>query len=272
MLVGLGVAALATALVVAPGAVAPAGAVDNLPASVVSSMATSALAPLTDSAVAVPKGAALEGPVDPSHAVSGEVVLTSQDPQGLASFIDGVSDPDSASYGAYLAPGQFAGRFGADPTVAQATQAWLGLHGLQTTLNPDGLFVRFSGTAGSAEAAFGTTLNRYSVDGSQRMAPEDLVSVPSALLGSVAGVVGLESLAVPQSGALVGPHPVRAPGSDSVTAPPRPDSKNAATQTICQSATTQFGASGYMPASLAQAYGIAGRRRRRKRWRRRRAG
>ena len=258
MLVGAGVVALATALVVAPGVMAPGAAVGSLPASVVSSMATSALAPLTDSAVAVPKGAALEGPVDPSHAVSGEVVLTSQDPRGLATFIDGVSDPNSNSYGAYLGPGHFAGRFGADPTVVQATQAWLGLHGLQTTVDPDGLFVRFSGTAGSAEAAFGTTLNRYSVDGQARVAPEDVVSVPSSLLGSVAGVVGLESLAVPQSGALVGRRPVQAPGSDSVASPPHPDSKNAATQTVCQAATSQFGASGYTPANLAQAYGIDG--------------
>ena len=253
-MVALGVGVLSTGIGAIPG-----GAAENLPGQRVAVSAGMALLPLAHSAVAIPEGAALQGPVPTDQVINGQVALASRDPQGLGAFVAAVSQPGGATYGDYLSPGQFAGRFGATTTVVQATEAWLGAHGLQSSIDADGLFVRFSGPASSVDGAFATTLDRFTVGGAARFAPQGAVSAPAALAGAVTGVVGLQSVAVPQSNALVGRKPQHAPASSTVSSAPRPDAVPAASRPVCQEASAQQASgSGYTPATLAEAYQIDG--------------
>ena len=59
-----------------------------------------------------PDGVRLLGPLSRSATIRGAVVLRPRDDGALRSFIAAATDPRSASFHRYLAPGAFAARFG----------------------------------------------------------------------------------------------------------------------------------------------------------------
>ena len=53
-------------------------------------------------------------------------------------------------------------------------------------------YVAAEGTVAQAEAAFGTQLNEYAVQGKTLRAPSATLTVPASLAGAVEGVIGLD--------------------------------------------------------------------------------
>ena len=148
------------------------------------------------SAPALPGGAVVGSELPSSATVSVAVALAVPDPAGVSSFVTAVSTPGSPQYRQYLAPGQFATRFGPTPAAVSAVRAWL--RGQDLTVgatSADGLVLPVSGPAAAVAAAFGTSLASVRLP-SGRTGYTDTVapSVPSPVAGEVAGVVGLNDL------------------------------------------------------------------------------
>jgi hypothetical protein len=147
-------------------------------------------------APAIPKGSIALGEVPAAAAITGEVVLRPRDDAALRAFISEVSNKNSAQYQQYLAPGEFAKRFGPLPGTVAAVRAQLRADGLVVaTAVADGMILEFRGSAERVEAAFGTGLRRYHLpDGTTGQAATSNVQLPSAIAGSVSAVVGLNDL------------------------------------------------------------------------------
>jgi hypothetical protein len=112
----------------------------------------------------------------------------------LGALLAAQHDPASRLYHRWLTPEAFAERFGVAEADLAALAAWLEGHGLRVervARARDRL--RFSGTAAQLQAAFGTELRTYQVDGELRFAPAADVTLPAALAPLVQGVTGLSS-------------------------------------------------------------------------------
>ena len=149
------------------------------------------------------------GSVQAGSTETGLVVLRPTDEAGLTSFITAVTDKSSPFYHHYLAPGEFASRFGPAPSTIAAVRTQLTAEGLRVTkVSSDGLLVSFSGSAATVENAFRTELERYRLaDGAIGQATTSAVHVPSTIAGSVIGVVGLDDLVHAQA-SIVRPGPI----------------------------------------------------------------
>jgi len=148
----------------------------------------------------LPSGASVVGPSDASASLSVELGLKPRDTAALDAFVAAVSTPGSPQYHHYLGPGQFAAVFGPTPATIEATRAWLSSSGLRLgSTSPDGLLIPVTGTASQLEQALNVSLvaTRLPDGRVARFAPER-PSVPATLASSVAGVVGLSTVAQPQ--------------------------------------------------------------------------
>ena len=175
----------------------------------------------------LPSGASVVGPSDTSAIISVDVGLKPHDSAALDSFVAAVSRPGSPQYHHYLAPGQFATTFGPDTATIDATRSWLSSSGLRLgATSPDGLLIPVSGTAGQVERALDVSLvsTRLADGRVARFAPQ-LPAVPATLASSVAGVVGLSTVATPEAQLVpTGQGGSSAPGG-SPRAGPRPWSR-----------------------------------------------
>jgi len=162
------------------GTVQPAGA----------SEPGAAVAPRTISAAPLPGGASDVGPLDGSTALELSVTLDPRDPVALDRFVAGVTTPGSPSYRAYLAPGEFGARFGADPATVARVTAELQAAGLHPGApDPDRLAIPVEATADEASAAFRTRFARTRLaDGRVGHRHTTAAIVPAG----AAGVVGLD--------------------------------------------------------------------------------
>jgi subtilase family serine protease len=114
--------------------------------------------------------------------------------QDLDTLLAEQQDPTSANYHKWITPAEWATRFGMSDADLQKVQAWLTsqgftIDGVSNSRNSSS----FSGTAAQAEAAFGTEIHTYTVNGSSYFAPSSELSIPSALSGVVLGVRNLNS-------------------------------------------------------------------------------
>ncbi|WP_329561131.1 S53 family peptidase [Kitasatospora sp. NBC_01266] len=164
-------------------------------------------AALADSQPSWATARADQGAVPASSRMSVEVLLSSQDPSGLAAYAQAVSSPGSPEYHHYLTPAQQNARFG--PTAAQsaAVRSWLTGSGLKVTSSTE-QYVSVAGTAAQLTAAFSTPLHNYAVGGHTYYAPQHPALVPAAVADAVVGVEGLDNA----------PH-VNKPASAPATAP-----------------------------------------------------
>ena len=145
----------------------------------------------TMAASALPRGAADLGSLDPATVLNLSVTLEPRDPAALDRFVADVTTPGSALYGHYLAPGEFGGRFGADPATAARVTDELRAAGLRPG-PPDSnmLSIPVEATAAEAGAAFGTRFARTRLaDGRVVHRHTTAASIP---LGA-AGIVGLDN-------------------------------------------------------------------------------
>ncbi len=160
-----------------------------------SQAASSDRATLHGSAPAWANSHNLVGNADPASAVGFRVYLGWQN--GAGPLARSVSDPQSASYGHYLTPTHFRQRFAPSQAQVGAVQSWLRSQGFTIDYTPtNNHYVAAEGTVAQADAAFGTTMRLYNVQGKTLRSPDGDVSIPSSLANVVTGVLGLDESAV----------------------------------------------------------------------------
>ena len=167
------------------------------PVAVASSASAGTPAPVRVApASPLPSGASAAGAVAPSTAIAGAVVLAPRDPAALQAFIADVSDGRSAEFGHYLAPGQFAGRFGPTTAAIAGVRDELRREGLNVSATSgNGLIVPFTGSAATVARTFSTTLGRVRLrNGTIDRANTSAIHVPAVIAPAVTTVVGLDTL------------------------------------------------------------------------------
>jgi Pro-kumamolisin, activation domain len=135
------------------------------------------------------------GAVSPDTAVPGiTLVFRRSDAQeaALQELLTVQQNRTSPQYHQWLTPESFAARFGvADGDIA-ATESWLSSHGFHVdSVARSRDRITFSGTAGQVQAAFGSGLRHYRVNGEMHFAPEADLTLPEELASVTAAVVHL---------------------------------------------------------------------------------
>ncbi|MBZ5645968.1 MAG: S53 family peptidase [Acidobacteriia bacterium] len=101
-------------------------------------------------------------------------------------------DPSSPNYHKWLTPEQYADRFGASEGDLARTADWLQAQGFTIVEKARGRqYIAFSGTAAQVQAAFGTEIHNYVVNGEAHFANAAEPSLPHALTNVVLGIRGL---------------------------------------------------------------------------------
>jgi subtilase family serine protease len=110
----------------------------------------------------------------------------------LKELLSAQQNPASPLYHHWLTPETFAARFGvADKDIA-ATQSWLASHGFHIdSVARSRDRITFSGTAVQIQAAFGTELHHYRVNGELHFAPSSDLTLPAELASLTAAVLHL---------------------------------------------------------------------------------
>ncbi|WP_406130356.1 protease pro-enzyme activation domain-containing protein [Streptomyces sp. NBC_00989] len=142
--------------------------------------------------------AARTGAVSAAKRISVAISLTPRNDKGLDTFIAGVSNPRSSSYGHYLTKAQFAARFGRTDAEVKQVKEYLRAQGLTVgKVHSGNLLVDASGTAAQLEKAFGTKLSTWKDARSGRAfyANETAPTLPTGIAGLVSDVTGLNNRA-----------------------------------------------------------------------------
>ncbi len=114
--------------------------------------------------------------------------------QGLSQLIQQQQDPASPNYHKWLTPEQYADQFGVSPHDVKQVADWLqsqGFGGIQIARSR--MWISFSGNAQQVQAAFGTPIDRYSVNGKIHYANTANPSIPADLSPVIAGIRGLHN-------------------------------------------------------------------------------
>lgn len=142
---------------------------------------------------------ALQGATDLGRAPDGALTglqmvfaLSQAKQAALEQLLARQQDPAAAEYHKWLTPEDYATRFGASDSDISDAVNWLASQGLQVGAVARGRnAVTFSGSVRKVEAAFGTEIHKYSVDGETHFANASDPSVGAVLAGKVAAVRGL---------------------------------------------------------------------------------
>ena len=140
-----------------------------------------------DDAGRVPSGSKLEG-------IGMAFSRTPAQEADLQALLAAQQDPTSPLHHRWLTPEEFGARFGlADSDIAMV-QSWLERYGFTVgSVSPSKNRIRFSGTVEQVEAAFGTEMHYYHVNGDTHFAPSRDVTVPRALSSVVETVTNLST-------------------------------------------------------------------------------
>jgi len=231
-------------------------------------VATAAAAPSSRAVVAgnVPPWATsanFKSTTPASDAIGFRVYLNWTDPAGAEALALAVSDPASPSYGQYLTPAQFRQRFAPDQQTVGAVTSWLRGQGLTIDYVPaNNHYVEAEGTVAQAEAAFGTTLGEFEVQGLTLRGPTGDLTVPASIAPAVAGVVGLDESAALVHTNHIAADPGAPPSAAFVNAPP---CSTFWAEKLATGLPNPYGAGalpyapcGYTPQQVRGAYGLAG--------------
>ena len=138
------------------------------------------------------------GRVSPLETVPLALTLPLRDPAGLSDLLGRLYTPGDPMQGRFLTPDEFAQRFGPTPEDYAAVADFAHRAGLTVTgTHPNRLILDVAGPASAVESALRVHLGRYrGASGHLFRAPDADPSVPAALAGRLAGVVGLDTFAV----------------------------------------------------------------------------
>ncbi len=200
----LSVRASCTAFLASVLALALAGLLTPASASAATSSQRqlSALVGVTASPRLAALGDTVVGTVASGSEVTAEVALKPRSQAAITSFVSAVSNPRSPLFHHYLAPGQYAGRFGPTETAVSAVERSLRADGLSVlSVSSNRLLVTFRGTASRVEAAFHTGLERVRLaSGGIGRATTTAVRLPGSVARYVQAVIGLDALVPLTSG------------------------------------------------------------------------
>jgi len=204
----------------------------------------------------VPHGSARLGAVTPARTITVGVFVQPDDPAGLAAFVAGVSDPASPRFHRYLAPGQFAQRFGASEATIGAVEGLLEQGGLRIEgVSANRLEITVAGSASDLEATFHTGLDRYRLpDGTVGRATTGPATLSSSVSGRVVAVAGLDDLvharSMDQAPRVVGRPTPGVEAGDPAGSPGAPSA--------CPAAAAARSGGGITDDDVATAYGATG--------------
>ena len=163
-----------------PGQPAPYGAIDGVPAADATTSPASAAADL--------------GPTAADEQVQFTVSLNLRDEQGLADFLEGVSDAGSPDFRQFLSAAEFGERFGLGSAAIGRVVAWLESTGLSAEAMPQRTSIAVSGAAEGVNRLLGVTLVDWlTATGARYHQPAGEPLVPADLRDEVAAVLGLDT-------------------------------------------------------------------------------
>jgi pseudomonalisin len=123
------------------------------------------------------------------------VGLQEQNAKQVQTTLRQMLTPGSPLYGTSLTVQQFVQQFGATTAQVQAVEDYLSSYGFKNiTVADNQLLIEANGTAADAEAAFNTSLARYSVNGTTLYVNTVAAQVPESLSGTVIAVLGLNNV------------------------------------------------------------------------------
>jgi subtilase family serine protease len=139
----------------------------------------------------------------------------------LASYIQAISDPRSASYGQYLTPTAFRAKYAPSAVDAALVANWLTSKGFSVNYTPaNNHYVSAHGSVGQAVNAFGVQFGTYKVNGMTLRAPMSDITVPSSIAPLISGEIGLDQTAALVRTNHVTADPNAAPTAGFLNAPP----------------------------------------------------
>jgi subtilase family serine protease len=187
-------------------------------------------------------------------AIRAKVWLTPRNAAQLDALATAVSDPSSPQSGQFISESQYRAQFAPSADQVAQVTTWLTGAGLTVTaVGPDNHFVSVSGSPDAVNAAFGTPVAHYVVNGKVEQAPASDISVPDGLANVVQAVSGLATLGHRTAPADFGPEPAFVPGL------PCSDyygQLTAKTLPKFHGKTLFWNVCGYTPTQLRGAYGI----------------
>jgi hypothetical protein len=141
-----------------------------------------------------------QGRVDPSFRLE-RITMTLQPTAAQQADLDQLlaaqQNPASPSFHQWLAPEQFADRFGIAQSDLNKVTAWLQAQGFDIVEIPRSRnWIAFNGTGAQVESAFHSELHNYTANGNRFFANSAELSVPAALAGVVAGFRGLNNFPI----------------------------------------------------------------------------
>lgn len=132
------------------------------------------------------------GPLEPATVLEQVTLMLKPEPS-LESFLAEQQNPSSPNYRHWLAPGEFADRFGLSRGDIAKLVSWLESQGLQIKDVAQGRhWISFGGSAGTIGRALHTQIRRYEVNGRVHFANATEPRIPAALEPVIAGFEGLD--------------------------------------------------------------------------------
>jgi subtilase family serine protease len=192
--------------------------------------------------------------VPATQGLTAKVWLTTRNADALDALATAVSDPDSAQYGQFISEPAYRAQFAPTADTVAQVRAWLTGAGLRvTSVGADNHFVAVSGSAAAMNAAFGTQLARYSVNGSIERAPSSDLSLPDNLANAVDDVTGLSTFGHQVKRADFGPPDAFVSGTPCSS---YYGEKSASALPKFEGKTLSFNPCGYTPSAFRSAYGV----------------
>jgi subtilase family serine protease len=112
----------------------------------------------------------------------------------LQSYLAELHDSTSPNFHNWLTPEQFAESFGVARADVNVVSGWLTARGFKVNgVQPSGLVIDFSGTAGLVRQAYHTEIHNLNVNGARHFANMSDPQIPAALAPAVAGIVSLHN-------------------------------------------------------------------------------
>ena len=147
------------------------------------------------------------GPVSDSLPLDDLTLVLGRTPEQQAAFdayVQSEYDPGSPNYHKWLTPSQIGNQFGPAAPDISAVTGWLASHGFTVkSVAPDGMTIRFAGTASQVRIAFHTEIHNLVVNGASHYANMTDPQIPAALAPVVVGVKALHNFL---------PHPMHRVG------------------------------------------------------------
>ncbi|HEY2795425.1 MAG TPA: S53 family peptidase [Micromonosporaceae bacterium] len=127
-----------------------------------------------------------------SSRISFHVVLPLRDAKGAAAVAAAVTNPKSASYGHYLTASQFNARYAPTAASIKKVESYLKGAGFKVSGAAAGnRWVTASGSVKQINAAFGTSVRNYKVNGKTLRAPSSNLTIPRSMSAMITGITGI---------------------------------------------------------------------------------